>query len=1249
MRIVVDLQCCQTAAQTRGMGRYSAALTREIVQLGHEHEFIFLLNYKYLAQSHDIVAKLREIGTMGNVVYHDYPDVQCDPQEREAREHIANSLRNNRIETFSPDLYHISSLFEGEAVFGAAASFLSLPKRNILRSATLYDFIPYLYPQQYLNHPQYKAWYNRTLSVARNLDIGLAISETTKIDAQKLLKHSNIEIANIYGSVSGQYRVLPEGQSHRGMIWRTLKSDQRFILYVGGPDPRKNVDATLRAFAIMQQKVHAPCMLVLVYDVKESELRDLQAKIEALGVCNSVLVTGFISDDELVELYNACELFIFPSLYEGLGLPVIEAMRCGAPVLVGNNSSQREIIDRDEYRFNAESDTDIASKVADALNSPAQLADMRSYSIKRAQDFSWQNSARIALNTWEQAFERQTSNQSLALGSLTSSRKRCRIAMFTPLPEAATGIADYAADFVPQLANLADVDLFVEDVAAVKFYHEGGCIRHHSEIINLVESYDAIVYQLGNSPYHHYMLSYIQRFPGVVVIHDAFLGHLSNNPDAPAAFAQQVIGDHGGAARAILTNSKSLQDGVLRLIMELTCSPTHVRRSLGVIVHSKFAKKLLQSDARAVYGQKIVIVPQYVAPISKERKDRMEARKHLGLSPDGVVIASFGHVAPTKGVLDLIASFSASEVGRSGQATLIFVGEIEGGQNHPSAFGREVLNKLVKYPNIIITGYVQQKEFELYLGATDFAVQLRTITRGETSRAMISLIVNQIPFVYNRFGPSAEIPDSVAFGIDSTGKQTLADALDRLATDSKLLAAISKAQGVYRDKALDGSVVAEHFIRVVTGMVGHARACHPASLSAEIARIIHRNECSAVVTQEAAAAFVNQERAESSPRLLIDVSHIREHDLQTGVQRVVRQFTRAAYSKSDRSTSPQAFAFTENGLIFADDYAQVCGARHDVEKESTQTGMLRVRPFDRMLLADGDWHLSDWMVTPLEQLNSVGGSAYALIHDILPLQQPELFHEHVSISVRRWLSLMAQECAGLICTSRTAADGIIEYLNAQSDIEVRPGLRIGWSHLGSDPLVEVCGVKAPRSMLSSLQDKSNLYLVVGTIEPRKGHEIVLDAFDKIWQEDVDATLVFVGKRGWNIDALISRMDAHPEAGRRFFEVGFVDDNILRGLYKTARSAIVPSIAEGFGLPIFEAAHLGTPLILSDLPVFRELGGQNARYFQVGSSADLSYLIRESLDGKISLLQSDRIAPPTWMQCYDSVARFINGLDTYWKF
>ena len=145
--------------------------------------------------------------------------------------------------------------------------------------------------------------------------------------------------------------------------------------------------------------------------------------------------------------------------------------------------------------------------------------------------------------------------------------------------------------------------------------------------------------------------------------------------------------------------------------------------------------------------------------------------------------------------------------------------------------------------------------------------------------------------------------------------------------------------------------------------------------------------------------------------------------------------------------------------------------------------------------------------------------------------------------------------------------------------------------------------------------------MVGTIEPRKGHAHVLDAFDQLWSRGLDVNLVIVGAEGWRhlrpnmrrvIPQIIARLRSHPEWGRRLFWVSRASDEYLEKIYATSSCLIAAAEGEGFGLPLIEAARHGLPIIARDIPVFREVAGEHAFYFAGKDSDVLAEAIKQWL-------------------------------------
>lgn len=168
------------------------------------------------------------------------------------------------------------------------------------------------------------------------------------------------------------------------------------------------------------------------------------------------------------------------------------------------------------------------------------------------------------------------------------------------------------------------------------------------------------------------------------------------------------------------------------------------------------------------------------------------------------------------------------------------------------------------------------------------------------------------------------------------------------------------------------------------------------------------------------------------------------------------------------------------------------------------------------------------------------------------------------------------------------------------------------------------------------------FLSVGTLEPRKGHAQVLDAFEQLWSCGVDINLVFVGKQGWKVEELIGRLQDHSEKGKHLFWFDGVNDQYLNKIYQSCSCLIAASEGEGFGLPLIEAAHHGIPIIARAIPVFREVAGTHAYYFEGQRPEDLVSAIEDWLKLATNFKQISSKAMP-WLTWAQSAKQLENAL------
>jgi glycosyltransferase involved in cell wall biosynthesis len=232
-------------------------------------------------------------------------------------------------------------------------------------------------------------------------------------------------------------------------------------------------------------------------------------------------------------------------------------------------------------------------------------------------------------------------------------------------------------------------------------------------------------------------------------------------------------------------------------------------------------------------------------------------------------------------------------------------------------------------------------------------------------------------------------------------------------------------------------------------------------------------------------------------------------------------------------------------------------------------------------------------------------------------------------------------CDAALCTSRVGADDLIAWLDANPKRRQMP-LPIGLLHLGADFHAGASeGSVSPETLIAALNSarKRPTIVMVGSVEPRKAHAQVLTAFESLWKAGEDIGLIVVGQQGWKMEAFGSRLQRSPELGQRLHRLRRCSDAELRALYGAGAGLLMASRHEGLGLPVVEALHAGLPVLVRDLPVFREIADGQARYFSSDDPQELAATLRCWVADDFTP-RPTRLASQTWDNCYNELCDII---------
>ncbi len=341
-------------------------------------------------------------------------------------------------------------------------------------------------------------------------------------------------------------------------------------------------------------------------------------------------------------------------------------------------------------------------------------------------------------------------------------------------------------------------------------------------------------------------------------------------------------------------------------------------------------------------------------------------------------------------------------------------------------------------------------------------------------------------------------------------------------------------------------------------------------------------------------------------QLLVDISELVQKDARTGIQRVTRSILLELLE-----SPPQGYAVRPVYAIQTDPGYRYAGVveRHVFTNALDNDNAIEINAGDIFIGLDLQHHVAIAQKEYLQFMRRHGVKVYFVVYDLLPLLMPNRFNPGAEERHRKWLSVLT--CFdGALCISRSVANELEDWLRANPRKD--PGsFKTGCFHLGAD--IEnsspTWGMPddAPK-ILHGIADSPS-FLMVGTVEPRKGHAQALAAFERLWAAGHELNLVIVGKTGWMVDALTNRIRSHPELGKRLFWLDGISDEYLEAVYARATCLIAASEGEGFGLPLIEAARHKLPVIARDIPVFREVAGDHAWFFRGANAEDLEESIR----------------------------------------
>lgn len=310
------------------------------------------------------------------------------------------------------------------------------------------------------------------------------------------------------------------------------------------------------------------------------------------------------------------------------------------------------------------------------------------------------------------------------------------------------------------------------------------------------------------------------------------------------------------------------------------------------------------------------------------------------------------------------------------------------------------------------------------------------------------------------------------------------------------------------------------------------------------------------------------------------------------------------------------------------------GFGESLDATADQTGNI-------LLLLDSSWHLQVW--DAVERFIAAGGTTQTVIYDLIPITHPTTVVRSLRDVYTAWMARHVKVSRRFMAISRSTAAELDEYLATIAVTEQHPQ---PWSitpfYLGSELDLVDTTRKVRASVDAMFDGDTHVFIMVGSIEPRKNHSFVLDAFDRVWAEGGTARLVIIGRHGWKTEDLVSRIETHGQFGTRLFLARDMGDFELEYAYAHASALVIASEAEGFGLPVVEAFQRGLPVLCSDISVFREIADGRATFFGLDGSQLLADAIRRFCAERDPSTRLER-HPQPWLTWRESTEQLLDAV------
>ncbi|MEM2364013.1 MAG: glycosyltransferase [Candidatus Bathyarchaeia archaeon] len=791
MKIAIDIQPLYTESRNHGIGRYAYNIVESLLKIDNKNQYFLV------GRANPNYPEVKFLGNYKQILIDlgDGPDLT----DEKTIEIYSKKVREI-IKQYDIDVYHLVSGMTPDVIFPDP------PPRNLV--VTVYDLIPVILDYFSKWPPKISVDYMKKMNLLKRFAKKIiAISNNTKQDIIKYLDVPRERIETIYPGVDPKFRYFKEPKKFE---------DNGYILYIGGYEYRKNIQRLIQAYGKLPDALKERYNLVLDIVPPDAVINELNDLCLFHGVSNKVKYVH-PNDEELVDLYKGASLLVYPSLYEGFGLPILEAMASGVPVVCSNTSSMPEVAGDSALLANPYDPNDIARKIETVLINEKIREELVRKGLERSRLFDWKTCA----NRTIAVYDKLVSNSSDAKENAS---RKYRIAFFSPLNPQPSGISDYSEELLGYLKNYFEIDVFVDGIVPTnKEIVNSFSIYDLSEFESRCDKYDIAIYHIGNNPLHDNIYRMMQKYPGILVLHDANL-HYSiyyscfvTKKKPVFEYLEEMALSHEEAG---VVEARRVIGGGYPLFQQFPLNKKALLYSLGTIVFIRVLVERLKPAARTP----IVCIPYGVssadATIERLEDEKIQLRKSYGIPNNTFMICTAGFLSFERRLDVCLKAFDKFlKVAPESKYYIVgtFIDDVVRSKLIDEINGLGLRSYVILVPKSV-------RRLEDYILMSDVFINLRYPSNWAASSTLMRALAKGKPVIASRIPEFEDYPEDCVWKVDVADYEAelLFQYLKRLYEDPKLRGAMSRRALEYA-KGCDWKIVASKYAEFIKRIIANKR------------------------------------------------------------------------------------------------------------------------------------------------------------------------------------------------------------------------------------------------------------------------------------------------------------------------------------------------------------------------------------------------------------------------------------------